>query len=1002
MFKFNKKVGLIALLLFLTTGCNIATTSSSIASQTSSVNSSLTTSSNVDITALSISTDSPTTQFIGLTSRVIVRARVNDSTNFLQPIKWFVDDELSATQNGMVFEFFPNAVKSYNIKAQVGSLTSNVIQINVDQPSFTLSQVTALNANTIEIKGDAGLSFSLNGLTIASSSNYNFVRGVYTLNLLNTMIQGNSYNITVSKPGFKNLVFPFVYENRKLEIGYVLYRQQRVALNTDGSYVLTKPFSAGSTANYTISLKHTNLEATNVPVSIITNVPQGADAVAPIQTTTTLVRNINYNREFTLTSTTAPGLYTHNVQIGGLSLVVRIVVANPEPTLDIGTAFIYDDPVFSNNAYSPMTSPFAQDSDGKFINDEIKPDANGNYVVFRPYNGLAKEMTFRIKAENFATPLGFPAAPATPYNLITALSGPSGGVMYYANTVNTLTTSYPFRESVGDSVRITQYIDNKTALGTYNYTFTVTGTGVNRTKTISVIVREFAPTIEPIVVYNNQTIKANADGSFTVYKPLGSNTLTGTISAKLSNFESPLITAVNSADGLDTYYNDGTSLRYFLNYKVSYTGPLVSVPNQNTKVAIELGVAQNAIDTTTVASQQATPVTYPRYLRAGSSMELELTALRDSTNYVSSSIFSSIANLNANSFPGTHIFNVQIGTFTRQIVIRVQEPQALLFTNDDIVQFGTTAQNATKNNVTYVASEDKYYVNGTSGVVKVNVFAFGMPTGSYPYTYTFRTPSGLFQSNTNVVALTLDSNPYTGLLSYPNSGPGSEMKVSQALTEEGEYQFSFNINGLTKEVRVVVLPSPQLKLVTARINLEELPTFNNVFYLTHSTSSRFVELELKGVNLESDYTYVVNSTGEFPTGEALINARNPLILLEDSTTSIGITVPARDNANASNPEQHTFLIALYDGNVRVGLITKVIIVSEPVKTTIFFNTNGGNIKAPITGFVGGSTSALFPANPTKSGSTFDGWFTNPELTVAYTGTTYPTADLILYAKWTTP
>jgi hypothetical protein len=47
---------------------------------------------------------------------------------------------------------------------------------------------------------------------------------------------------------------------------------------------------------------------------------------------------------------------------------------------------------------------------------------------------------------------------------------------------------------------------------------------------------------------------------------------------------------------------------------------------------------------------------------------------------------------------------------TRQLIFRVVDPQALLFTDDDIVQYGPVANAATKNNVTFNKDDGNYYV----------------------------------------------------------------------------------------------------------------------------------------------------------------------------------------------------------------------------------------------------------------------------------------------------
>jgi len=67
------------------------------------------------------------------------------------------------------------------------------------------------------------------------------------------------------------------------------------------------------------------------------------------------------------------------------------------------------------------------------------------------------------------------------------------------------------------------------------------------------------------------------------------------------------------------------------------------------------------------------------------------------------------------------------------------------------------------------------------------------------------------------------------------------------------------------------------------------------------------------------------------------------------------------------------------------------------QTTISFDTNGGSEVASITKDIGLPVSA--PSNPTKTGYTFSGWYSDEELTVTYTFTTMPAEDITLYAKW---
>ncbi|XMB72289.1 InlB B-repeat-containing protein [Mycoplasmatota bacterium WC30] len=66
--------------------------------------------------------------------------------------------------------------------------------------------------------------------------------------------------------------------------------------------------------------------------------------------------------------------------------------------------------------------------------------------------------------------------------------------------------------------------------------------------------------------------------------------------------------------------------------------------------------------------------------------------------------------------------------------------------------------------------------------------------------------------------------------------------------------------------------------------------------------------------------------------------------------------------------------------------------------TITFDSNGGSTVTSITQEA--ESVVLEPTNPTKSGYTFSGWYSDAELSIEYTITTMPTEDITLYAKWT--
>jgi uncharacterized repeat protein (TIGR02543 family) len=65
--------------------------------------------------------------------------------------------------------------------------------------------------------------------------------------------------------------------------------------------------------------------------------------------------------------------------------------------------------------------------------------------------------------------------------------------------------------------------------------------------------------------------------------------------------------------------------------------------------------------------------------------------------------------------------------------------------------------------------------------------------------------------------------------------------------------------------------------------------------------------------------------------------------------------------------------------------------------TVTFESNGGSSVPAIVGTSGDALSE--PADPTKAGFTFDGWYSDEALTTPYTFSTIPDNDVTLYAKW---
>ncbi|MGN1047744.1 MAG: InlB B-repeat-containing protein, partial [Eubacteriales bacterium] len=78
-------------------------------------------------------------------------------------------------------------------------------------------------------------------------------------------------------------------------------------------------------------------------------------------------------------------------------------------------------------------------------------------------------------------------------------------------------------------------------------------------------------------------------------------------------------------------------------------------------------------------------------------------------------------------------------------------------------------------------------------------------------------------------------------------------------------------------------------------------------------------------------------------------------------------------------------------------VAVIVYSSAPIRYIVKFDTNGGNSIANQTVVKNGEVTK--PANPTRDGYIFGGWYTDKELTEKYDFTKAVTKNIILYAKW---
>jgi hypothetical protein len=284
--------------------------------------------------------------------------------------------------------------------------------------------------------------------------------------------------------------------------------------------------------------------------------------------------------------------------------------------------------------------------------------------------------------------------------------------------------------------------------------------------------------------------------------------------------------------------------------------------------------------------------------------------------------------LNPTTFPGTHTYTVTIGSLTRAIVLKVEEPSPKINLGADSIRYGGQSDGGSTlaSNVTFNESENKYYVSGPGKFLSIRVQPFGMPNGSgaYPYTFTRTTPSGSFLSNTNTVNLVLNTSPYNGTLEFPASpAVGSEMVIGEILTEEGEYKFTYNINGATRSISLIVLPDPQLRLEQLTYNNEALTLFNGEYYIERATSTRFLSAVVIPVNSKSTYKFTLSNIASDAT-DATSSTKRDLVLAEGKLL-LELTLTGSANINSKVIDQVIYYLRLYDGSSLVGVVAQIVV-----------------------------------------------------------------------------
>ena len=138
------------------------------------------------------------------------------------------------------------------------------------------------------------------------------------------------------------------------------------------------------------------------------------------------------------------------------------------------------------------------------------------------------------------------------------------------------------------------------------------------------------------------------------------------------------------------------------------------------------------------------------------------------------------------------------------------------------------------------------------------------------------------------------------------------------------------------------------------------------------------------------YTVTFNTNG----GSAIGN-----VTVTEGNTITAPTAPTKEGYAFGGWYRNSALTQLWDFNAHTVTENITLYAKWTAAYTVTFNTDGGSAIENVTVLDGGTITA--PANPTKGGYSFSGWFTDTTLTTLWHfNANFVYGNITLYAKWT--
>ena len=287
-------------------------------------------------------------------------------------------------------------------------------------------------------------------------------------------------------------------------------------------------------------------------------------------------------------------------------------------------------------------------------------------------------------------------------------------------------------------------------------------------------------------------------------------------------------------------------------------------------------------------------------------------------------------------------------------------------------------------------------------------------TGNQSITISFETNGGneiedmvINMNSTSVELPTPIREGYTFVGWYLDENLSSPFTIASLLTqtavlklyakwdgEEDQFTITFESNGGSA---VTAITQAENTAVTAPTNPTKAGfTFGGWYSdVGLSTAYTFSTMPSQNITLYAKWNPVV-------TNQTITFDSNGGSAVSSITQSVGSTVtaptnPTKDGYTFGGWYSDSGLTTAYTFTTMPSTATTLYAKWTANNYTITFEEDGGSTVPDIT--QGFGTAVIAPANPTKAGYTFGGWYSNSGLTTAYTFTTMPLNGITLYAKW---